>query len=1432
MRSETTQRFGLETGSLVVSTDGSTTPGAPGQDWLAIARAHREIIKQGEAGFYSLSRNNRSRLWSAVGDLNETGIIGPWTLGPETLDNPNFIDEIGESDDACFIGLGCIDSRRRAGDDWVDVVQPLFIREVDVTVVDQYLKVSPESGKWSPTPVLFDRIEQVGAGRFDDVEPILARALERAQRVAEHDGRGFSAALVDQVLGDFPGLEGRLAASTTSYVLFVEPRGVSNFNMHLMRDYDALVSRLAEDPTDIGGLRVLERLGDVDPAEHEDPSDFVPLNDSQREAVRAILGHEHVTAVSGPPGCGKSQVVMSVILNAWRLGIRTLFASTNNQAVDVVLERLHRFESDYPVVVRAGAQKRARVYQAMEHASAIVERAKRTGATESSDDRTNELRNRREELQTALRDGIHSKIDQQRNAALNAYASSARTRAECAETRNGLLDRLAGIHPDLTTSGRADAEHSAALQWFDERPAVRSAIDEDTRRRHDRAESRRRAESTRRGQLDRFEFPVDEDLAWLATPGTPDESARWVRRLVSVIEGIPGRDVEEFPWLPEYDRFASSQEARTRVGEADRLSSELRTNARTASERLERREQCRELCSEAVAGLRSLGVDPEVVVPTEVLNDWLAEHRVSAADAADWKASLPFGHCRQARRRLDAALARVRDHLPASLWEQINNAENSPHGSFLPIGEAFQSLSVRQANLTQAEEEVAEIEKFVDEQARLAARLELPPLDLVDVERAWVEHARVLEEAARNADKAADAWSRHEQVEQTAATIREIRSELEAKAAAAPPWRAFLSGPGQPLRASLQDLEGSPTPQVLQVAREVLSAGTADEFIQAWSGAHRAHVEIEELDRELNEIPTSDQRIGSWWQGRPTTFLHLETPEDLPAAGHPAVAHAGRIADWVAEWEEFTTTTGPAFEQRAADELERADTELRRAASSVPGEVGAAVQTRIDEILTTGDPWPVAEMNALFEQFDPRSLEADIAGIDAQLEADSFADAKRAWLERVTANADGLEATGRLATAYRRNLRVQPRATEDFERMLDVLPVWIVTGQSAQSIPLEPGMFDLVVIDEATQCTLTNLLPLLYRAKRIVVIGDRHQLQPIPNISVAQEEALFAKHGLAEVDYWLRHNENDVYGVGINCLPGREGDVRSLDEHYRSNPLIIGFSNRHIYRQALELRRPLEERTGADYPPGVYLRHVSGHAQRRSTSWVNEPEAEAAVEIATDLLGESFISDVGIVTPFRPQADLINELLENRRITGVKAAAVDAFQGGERDAMVFSPVMARGMRPGTVAWASQENRVNVAVTRAREVLVVVADTDFCRGQDGIIKELVNYCALVERIRESSPAELKLFGLLMLEGIQCHNYVVIADMEEEFVIGGRVRDVVARVDGGQHFESRAADEARKATLAANGYQVIDFTGAEVLETPDYVIGEIRRTLDDQ
>ena len=66
---------------------------------------------------------------------------------------------------------------------------------------------------------------------------------------------------------------------------------------------------------------------------------------------------------------------------------------------------------------------------------------------------------------------------------------------------------------------------------------------------------------------------------------------------------------------------------------------------------------------------------------------------------------------------------------------------------------------------------------------------------------------------------------------------------------------------------------------------------------------------------------------------------------------------------------------------------------------------------------------------------------------------------------------------------------------------------------------MEPGLFDLVVIDEATQCTLTNLLPLLYRGKNIAVIGDEHQLSAISNVSALEEAEIAKKYDVKE---WMK----------------------------------------------------------------------------------------------------------------------------------------------------------------------------------------------------------------------------------------------------------------------------------------------------------------------
>ena len=265
--------------------------------------------------------------------------------------------------------------------------------------------------------------------------------------------------------------------------------------------------------------------------------------------------------------------------------------------------------------------------------------------------------------------------------------------------------------------------------------------------------------------------------------------------------------------------------------------------------------------------------------------------------------------------------------------------------------------------------------------------------------------------------------------------------------------------------------------------------------------------------------------------------------------------------------------------------------------------------------------------------------------------------------------------------------------------------------------------FDILVIDEATQCTVTNILPLIYRAKRLAVIGDPDQLPAIPNIGPAAESALAAKFGIDEnLLNVIGHAENDLYKAAVRCLPGGRHDVIALQEHYRSHPLIIGFSNWHVYQTALKIRTDPAHVASLPFGSSVHGQHISGHCTRGqfNSSWQNLPETEAVCNLVKRLRQspEARSRSLGIVTPFRAQMEAITEQLHSLQLSeGVTVGTAHTFQGDERDIMIFSPVVAPGIGEGAARWVENpKNLINVAVTRARLALFVVADFDICRSR--------------------------------------------------------------------------------------------------------------------
>ena len=103
------------------------------------------------------------------------------------------------------------------------------------------------------------------------------------------------------------------------------------------------------------------------------------------------------------------------------------------------------------------------------------------------------------------------------------------------------------------------------------------------------------------------------------------------------------------------------------------------------------------------------------------------------------------------------------------------------------------------------------------------------------------------------------------------------------------------------------------------------------------------------------------------------------------------------------------------------------------------------------------------------------------------------------------------------ANQERRNVErsVFRKYYELFPKLADVLPCWAVTSLSARGrLPLESGTFDLLVIDEASQCDIASVLPLLYRSKSAVIIGDPQQLRHISGLRQDRDSQLLLQHGL------------------------------------------------------------------------------------------------------------------------------------------------------------------------------------------------------------------------------------------------------------------------------------------------------------------------------
>ncbi|WBO63308.1 AAA domain-containing protein [Streptomyces camelliae] len=300
-----------------------------------------------------------------------------------------------------------------------------------------------------------------------------------------------------------------------------------------------------------------------------------------------------------------------------------------------------------------------------------------------------------------------------------------------------------------------------------------------------------------------------------------------------------------------------------------------------------------------------------------------------------------------------------------------------------------------------------------------------------------------------------------------------------------------------------------------------------------------------------------------------------------------------------------------------------------------------------------------------------------------------------------------------------------PRQWSSLERILPQVSGWAVTARSPRRFRDRAALFDLVIVDEASQCSTPDVLPLLFRARRALVIGDPMQLQHITTLQPRQEAEAHRGAGLRAS--WLDEHrfEHRRYSA-FHAAARAAGETLLLDEHFRCHPDIVGISNRHCYGDRLTVLTEPWSLRRLDGVEAVQWLDVVGTARRGSNgSWMNEEEAERvhlSVERLLMRLPEG--STVGVVTPFRAQKDLIAERWKHEK--RVRVGTVHTFQGGQQDVILLSLVAGARMRPSAVNWLCREvNLWNVAVTRARSHLIVFGDRDFWSVRAGMPHALLD-----------------------------------------------------------------------------------------------------------
>jgi very-short-patch-repair endonuclease len=411
-----------------------------------------------------------------------------------------------------------------------------------------------------------------------------------------------------------------------------------------------------------------------------------------------------------------------------------------------------------------------------------------------------------------------------------------------------------------------------------------------------------------------------------------------------------------------------------------------------------------------------------------------------------------------------------------------------------------------------------------------------------------------------------------------------------------------------------------------------------------------------------------------------------------------------------------------------------------------------------------------------------------------------------------------------------------------------MLPISAITSLSARRrLPFKEALYDLLIIDEASQCDIASMIPLLMRAKRVAVIGDKQQLNHICLLSKQTDLTLILNN---DIEARWSYRSSSMYDLAESMTEAE--NIIQLRDHHRSFLDIIQFSNQEFYDNTLRIATDYSRLQSPNNPNnakpilGMRWMDIKGKTIRPETGGAyNLKEAECVIRVLRRLSIElEFEGSIGVTTPFHLQADMITKALEQdaelrnhlELHNQILIDTVHKFQGDERDVIIFSPVVSEGTKSQSLMFLkSTGNLFNVAITRARSLLVTVGDKKYCK-QCGVsyLEHFAEYSSGNDAPVEVSEWERILQKALSDAGIPVTAQYHVDKYYLDLALFHNGKKLDIEVDGAMYHQAWTGelsynDQLRNQALMREGWDIMRFWVQQVRDQLPWCIEQVKKWL---